>query len=229
MSRALELKERAALIAPPEAVAIEVSPRTRHYASEPRVLGVIRTVETDRLIWQRLRYSRRNASGELIRPTVGQYEAYGPVEDGYPLECSALSEYEDIKTGNGAAITADTTPIRAVFRGGFWILEMFGGGGASPIFPVTLTVASSVNGTDTLPARYTYNIADAVTGASLGTAVQICRADNGAPLAPHRWRRPAAGRMTSASFGIAYPTTVNGQPAVGVLWINEQLEQEACA
>lgn len=84
------------------------------------------------------------------------------------------------------------------------------------VFPITLTQTGGAQGDEDSPATWTYGVSD-LNGKELGTAVD--------PTAsPHKWVRPGAGQMSSATFGYAH---WNGTELV-IGWINEQLIQEKC-
>lgn len=87
------------------------------------------------------------------------------------------------------------------------------------VFPVNLTQTGGSQGTNTTPASWTYSVIDPVTSQTLATAVN--------PTAsPHKWKRPSAGWMIAATFGYAH---FNAQAQLVLGWINEMVEQEACA
>jgi hypothetical protein len=137
-------RERQRLIAPPEAIASGGEGPSQIYAPNSIwTLGVVRDVgkwlpatppavpvwqsgtPTDPgevLRWQRGRYAR----GQV--PTYGEYEAYGPVETGYPMETKKGADYTALKVA-GSDIPESATFIRATWRGGFWIVEEMSGGG----------------------------------------------------------------------------------------------------
>lgn len=100
-----------------------------------------------------------------------------------------------------------------------WAVVRVGNPFPAAPFPVTLTQVGGAQGTASAAATWTYDVADAISAASLETAVN--------PTAsPHQWRRPGVGAITPATFGYAH-YTAQGELAVG--WINETLEQEACS
>jgi len=87
------------------------------------------------------------------------------------------------------------------------------------VFPVNLTQTGGSQGTTTTPASWTYSVIDPVTSQTLATAVNPT-------VSPHKWKRPSAGWMIAATFGYAH-YNAQGQLVFG--WINEMVEQEACA
>lgn len=109
--------DRQARIAPPKVEPSSASPAQDSYAPTfPRVLGVIVEIIAGVIKWQRIRYKRGT-------PTVGEYERFGPIEDGYPLETAVASHYAVLVWGNEPVSTL-TYPIYAVHRGGYWIIEI---------------------------------------------------------------------------------------------------------
>lgn len=182
-----------------------------------RYIGIVRDVITrpgqpptviDVIRWQRVRYRDKT-------PVFGQYEAYGDVEDGYPLEFTKATDYTSLKvTGEP---TSSSTPIVAVKRRGVWIIERFGGSGA--VFPVSLVQSGGSNGTGSSPPTLRYIVQDPTTGVNLiPTAVD--------PAAtPHKFRRPFVGFVHAATFGLAYR---NAQSQIVLMWINEIPYQEPC-
>ncbi len=216
-SDARELRQRADRLRPAAVSASGASARSTSYPpGQPRVVGVIRSIdEVNKVIrWQRVRYKGKP-------PVVGQYKAYGPIEDGYPMEFSALDEYKGLESSDPLTETAQ--PIIATFRHGAWILEALGGRGS--VFPVVLSSVSGSAGNATSAASYRYTVRDALTNQALSANVQLTTS-NGTPLTPHRWRRPAAGRMTVATFGYASRDS-QGRLVIG--WINEMVEQQVCS
>ena len=131
-------RDRQRRIAPPEAPSSSGEARSQVYAPNSIwTLGVIRDVGkyvgTDWtpgtssdpgsvLRWQRGRYARGQ------QPTYGEYEAYGPVETGYPVETKKGSDFVALKVPT-SGIPGSAGFIRATWRGGFWIIETMGGGG----------------------------------------------------------------------------------------------------
>lgn len=100
-----------------------------------------------------------------------------------------------------------------------WAVVRVGNPFPAAPFPVTLTQVGGAQGTASTAATWTYDVADAISAASLEAAVN--------PTAsPHQWRRPGVGAVSRATFGYAH-YTAQGELAVG--WINETLEQEACS
>ncbi len=87
-------------------------------ARSDRTIGIIRSIDyaAGVIKWQRLRYSGNP-------PKVGEYEAYGEVEDGYPLELSVLADYEIWVWGPGEP-DVRAVPVRAEKVGGAWILSI---------------------------------------------------------------------------------------------------------
>jgi hypothetical protein len=84
---------------------------------------------------------------------------------------------------------------------------------------VNLTQTGGSQGTTTTPASWTYSVIDPVTSQTLATSVNPT-------VSPHKWKRPSAGWMFAATFGYAH-FNAQGQLVLG--WINEMVEQEACA
>ena len=78
-------------------------------------VGAVRSVSGNVILWQRIRYTPRQT------PTVGAYEAYGPIETGYPQETKSGADFAALAVSG--EITTAATPIRANRRGGFWIIE----------------------------------------------------------------------------------------------------------
>jgi len=131
-------RDRQRRIAPPEAPSPGGEARSQVYAPNSIwTLGVIRdvgkyagTVWTSGtpsdpgsvLRWQRGRYARGQ------QPTFGEYEAYGPVETGYPVETKKGSDFVALKV-SGSDIPGSAGFIRATWRGGFWIIEPMSIGG----------------------------------------------------------------------------------------------------
>ena len=220
-------RDRQRRIAPPPTSSSSGEGRSQVYAPNSIwTLGVVRDVghfvETlfvsdtgagdttigDAIRWQRIRYKRG-------APTVGQYVAYGKVEDGYPLEGKKGADYTALKvTGE---ITATVTPIRATWRHKFWIIETMTGGGT--LFPVRLLKVGGSVGTSTGKCTFTYLIQDPVTGNAL--QAEAVNPSSGI----HKWARPPVGRMIQATFGYAHRDET-GKIVLG--WINEVPDQAAC-
>ena len=95
--------------------------------SSPRAIGVLRSIVGDVLKWQRIRYKDRP-------PVVDKYEAYGAIEDGYPLETATADIYDQWVFGDGA-VDITVLPIEAVYRGGYWIIHQVFKGESSPLDP----------------------------------------------------------------------------------------------
>jgi len=131
-------RDRQRLIAPPVAFSSGGEARSQSYAPNSIwTLGVIRdvgkyvgTVWTSGttsdpgsvLRWQRGRYARGQ------QPTFGEYEAYGPIETGYPVETKKGSDFVALKVPT-SDIPGSAVFVRATWRGGFWIIETMAGGG----------------------------------------------------------------------------------------------------
>lgn len=110
-------EQRARAIAPPEQIETGESSRSENFAPfGVRVIGVIHDIANGVIRWQRIRYKRGV-------PTRGEYERYGRIEDGYPMETAIIEDYAVWKWGSGAVSTS-THPIMATFRGGYWIIEV---------------------------------------------------------------------------------------------------------
>jgi len=132
-----ELLDRQRSIAPPPQEPAEGEPRsTAHAPNSVWTLGVVRAVNGDVISWQRMRYKRGVPKGP---PKVGEYEAYGPVEKGYPLEGMKGSDYS-VLVFTAPVLTEAVEPIRAAWRNGFWIMERIAAGGGS-IRPARLASA----------------------------------------------------------------------------------------
>jgi len=115
-------------------------------------------------------------------------------------------------------VDADGTPV--VWQdlnvdGRQWIKSQ-----ADNVFPVTLEPAGGEQGTSTAPASWLYDILDFADGHVLLEEVSPV-------LSPHQWRRPSAGQMTQATFGLAHYVPEDNDLALS--WINEVSEQEACS
>jgi len=140
------LRRRAERILPVPDSGGGVQPSTAQYAPyAPRVIAVLDHIDGDILYWQRIRYANRRIP-KVPRPAyagtpgdpndppraevAGEYERFGPIKKGYPLETTDPADYEGVKWGS-AAIDKTTTPVWATFRHGAWIIELMGGG--SPI------------------------------------------------------------------------------------------------
>jgi len=215
-------RDRQRRIAPPEASTSSAEARSQVYAPNSIwKLGIIRDVghftgttfvsgTGDVLRWQRMRYQRGQT------PTFGEYETYGPSDViGYPLEGKHGSDFTALKVVG--AITSAAVPIRATWRGGFWIIETMGG--AESVFPVNLTNPSGGDGSSIGPATWAYRVRDAITDATL------LPAGTNVGASPHLWRRPPLGKMLVGTFGYAHRDR-NGNVIVG--WVNERPDQQAC-
>ena len=103
-----------------------------------------------------------------------------------------------------------------VYPGLQWALVRLGNPPPSrSVIQVTLSQVGGTQGDGENPATWTYDVADALSGESLGSAVN--------PVAnPHHWRRPVVGAMTKAGFGYAHFQDYGTGVWVLVLgWINE--------
>ena len=94
-------------------------------SSGVRAIGVIRDISGDVIKWQRIRYKDRP-------PVVGNYEAYGPIEDGYPIETATAGIYKQWEFGDGD-VDITVLPIEAVQRGGSWIIYQLFKAESSPL------------------------------------------------------------------------------------------------
>src|SRR5690606_30869047 len=84
-----------------------------------------------------------------------------------------------------------------------------------------LAQVGGAGGDESGPATWTYDIEDPATGQTLASAVDPTDA-------PHRWRRPAVGAMSAATFGYAHRDASGGGGSLALGWINETPVQEAC-
>ncbi|NLY01516.1 MAG: hypothetical protein GXY83_35945 [Rhodopirellula sp.] len=130
----------------------------------------------------------------------------------------------DITDGSAANLTAAKIGSAAILwrEGGIgvqWALVRLANLPEPTLFPVNLTQTGGSQGTTTTPASWTYSVIDPVTGETLATNVNPT-------VSPHKWKRPSAGWMITATFGYAHWNT-DGDLALG--WINEMVEQEACS
>jgi len=87
-------------------------------APSGRTIGIIRLIDpvAGVIKWQRIRYKDNP-------PKAGEYEAFGDVEDGYPLELSVLGDYA-IWVWGEAPPDQRAQPVRAERLGGSWILSI---------------------------------------------------------------------------------------------------------
>jgi len=130
----------------------------------------------------------------------------------------------DITDGSAANLTVAKIGSAAILwrEGGIgvqWALFRLANLPEPTLFPVNLTQTGGSQGTTTMPASWTYSVIDPVTSETLATNVNPT-------VAPHKWKRPSAGWMIKATFGYAHYDQ-DGQLVLG--WINEMVEQEACA
>ncbi len=90
------------------------------------------------------------------------------------------------------------------------------------VFPVDLTQVGGVQGTESSPATWTYDVADVLTSSTLKSTVD--------PVAsPHKWQRPSIGWMIPATFGYAhYQPDGSGGLKLVLGWINEMVDQAKC-
>ena len=226
-------RNRQRRISPPEAEDVHAAPPSQFYAPYSIwTLGVVRNVVGNLITWQRLRYKR----GQV--PTIGQYTAYGPIENGYPLEGKRAADYTLLKLVGGP--TTATIPIRAAWRGRYWIIEFIDSQNnwQLTLIPVNLCVPGPTclpddgsgggQGTAHSPATWKYRVFDARTGTLLAALVDPSECVNsGRPDDPCivPWKRPECGQMSKATFGYA----IRGPDGkIYLTWINEQLVQGAC-
>jgi len=94
-----------------------------------RFVCVLRSIDHARSVlrWQRLRYVSKP-------PVEGHCETYGPIEDGYPLECAALRDYDIWVWGTGAP-DKRTVSMEAVKTNGYWLLRVIYKPDGSPMDP----------------------------------------------------------------------------------------------
>lgn len=78
-------------------------------------------------------------------------------------------------------------------------------------FPILLLQSTGEQGTPSMPATWRYDVVDAISGLTLSP-------DTDPTANPHQWKRPAAGKVTPATFGYA-TLTAGGVLTIG--WINE--------
>ena len=123
-----------------------------------------------------------------------------------------LSSNLEVNPSGSAAIL-----WRAGGTGLQWALVRLGNSSSakSAILLVTLSQVGGTQGDGENPATWTYDVADALSGEPLESAVN--------PVAnPHHWRRPVVGAMTKAGFGYAHFQDYGTGVWVLVLgWINE--------
>lgn len=86
------------------------------------------------------------------------------------------------------------------------------------MFPVALEQTGGAHGDENASASWTYTVKDIFTGDTL-------KPDVNPGEAPHKFKRPAVGWMTAATFGYAH---FDGDGALVVGWVNEVPEQEVC-
>ncbi len=84
-------------------------------------------------------------------------------------------------------------------------------------FPILLLQSTGEQGTPSMPATWRYDVVDAISGLTLSP-------DTDPTANPHQWKRPAAGKVTPATFGYA-TLTAGGVLTIG--WINEVPEVPA--
>lgn len=145
------------------------------------------------------------------------------------------------QTAVKAEQTQDVTRIELCYHGSATILWREGGVPSPPfgeleewaivrlgrsgyptpsIFPIKLVQDGGSQGTATTPATWSYRYYD-LQDEPLWTGETY-------PFDPAvwgAWRRPAVGRMTPATWGLAYQSIAG---VLFVMWINEVAEQEAC-
>lgn|GEM_PF-1125223 len=93
-----------------------------------------------------------------------------------------------------------------------WAIVRLGGFGQAPtVFPVALAMSGGQQGSALIQASWVYDVTDAVSGEELALGVNPT-------AAPHRWRRPATGPVSPATFGLA---RLNDDNDLELLWINE--------
>ncbi len=138
-------------------------------------------------------------------------------------EEDALLRSAEIADGVTASLAADPRGSAAILwrAGGAglqWALVRLGAMGPGGVFPVVLAGVGGGPGGESSPADWTYDVADAATGAPLAAGVNPT-------AAPHRWRRPVTGPVSAADFGYAHvETSGGGVRALVVGWINETPE-----
>ena len=162
---------------------------------------------------------------EPIAPgAIGMACALGlcAVQIEFPPDDGRERRFADIADGvTGNLKAGDSGAATIVWRetgsGVRWAIIRLGGLASQSLFPVKLTLTGGAQGSALIPATWTYDVADSITDESL-----VMGADPVA--APHNWRRPQVGQVTSATFGAAH------YDADGVLaldWINETPEPHA--
>ncbi len=160
---------------------------------------------------------------------IGRAYAAGvcPVKIDVPDEDHAW-HYAEIADGVTAHVKARRQGSAGVLwraggTGVQWAVIRFGIHQPRHVFPVGLTQVGGSQGDEANPATWTYDVLDTVTGQTLESAVDPV-------AAPHKWQRPSIGQMIPATFGYAhYQDDAAGGMQLVLGWINEMVDQEACA
>ena len=128
-----------------------------------------------------------------------------------------LSSNLEVNPSGSAAIL-----WRAGGTGRQWALVRLGNSSSakSAILLVTLSQVGGTQGDGENPATWTYDVADALSGEPLESAVS--------PVAePHNWQRPSVGAMQPATFGYAhfqdFPDDGEAGEVLVLGWINEMV------
>ena len=128
-----------------------------------------------------------------------------------------LSSNLEVNPSGSAAIL-----WRAGGTGLQWALVRLGNSSSakSAILLVTLSQVGGTQGDGENPATWTYDVADALSGEPLESAVS--------PVAePHHWQRPSVGAMQPATFGYAhfqdFPDDGEAGEVLVLGWINEMV------
>ena len=128
-----------------------------------------------------------------------------------------LSSNLEVNPSGSAAIL-----WRAGGTGLQWALVRLGNSSSakSAILLVTLSQVGGTQGDGENPATWTYDVADALSGEPLESAVS--------PVAePHNWQRPSVGAMQPATFGYAhfqdFPDDGEAGEVLVLGWINEMV------
>jgi len=164
----------------------------------------------------------------LLEPVLAGKLAPAVAAGVVPVRVAVPDEYypyhlADVAAGSAANLTAAKVGSAAILwrEGGTgvqWALVRLGNLPQPAVFPVNLAQYGGEQGNNNSPATWTYNVTDALTGATLASGVDPT-------VAPHKWKRPSVGYIIPATFGYAHWNT-DDQLVLG--WINEVADQEAC-